>query len=82
MLVALTAVSGAAQAGKDLDAIKARGSLICGIAANGLAGFMVVDSQGKWTGLDVDVCRAVSAAIFGDAENAPSPPPSSVTRRR
>ncbi len=68
MLVALTAVSGAAQAGKDLDAIKARGSLICGIAANGLAGFMVVDSQGKWTGLDVDVCRAVSAAIFGDAE--------------
>ena len=68
MLVALTAMSGGAQAGKDLDAIKARGSLICGIAANGLAGFMVVDSQGKWTGLDVDVCRAVSAAIFGDAE--------------
>jgi len=68
MLVALTAMSGAAHAGKDLDAIKARGSLICGIAANGLAGFMVVDSQGKWTGLDVDVCRAVSAAIFGDAE--------------
>ena len=29
---------------------------------------MVVDSQGKWTGIDVDVCRAVSAAIFGDSE--------------
>ena len=68
LLVALTAIAGTAQAGKDLDAIKARGSLICGIAANGLAGFMVVDSQGKWTGLDVDVCRAVSAAIFGDSE--------------
>ena len=68
VLAALTAIAGTAQAGKDLDAIKARGSLICGIAANGLAGFMVVDSQGKWTGLDVDVCRAVSAAIFGDAE--------------
>ena len=68
VLVALTAIAGTAQAGKDLDAIKARGSLICGIAANGLAGFMVVDSQGKWTGIDVDVCRAVSAAIFGDSE--------------
>jgi len=57
-----------ALAGKDLDAVKARGVLICGVAAGGLAGFMSVDSKGKWTGLDVDVCRAVSAAIFGDAE--------------
>jgi general L-amino acid transport system substrate-binding protein len=68
VFAALTAIAGTAQAGKDLDSIKARGALICGIAANGLAGFMVVDSQGKWTGLDVDVCRAVAAAIFGDAE--------------
>jgi general L-amino acid transport system substrate-binding protein len=59
---------GSAQAGKDLDTIKARGTLICGVAANGLAGFMVVNSQGKWTGLDVDVCRAVAAALFGDSE--------------
>ncbi|MBS0547778.1 MAG: amino acid ABC transporter substrate-binding protein [Proteobacteria bacterium] len=66
-LAALMA-SGTAMAGKDLDAIKARGTLICGVAANGLAGFMVVSSQGKWTGLDVDVCRAVAASIFGDAE--------------
>jgi general L-amino acid transport system substrate-binding protein len=57
-----------ALAGKDLDAVKARGVLICGVAAGGLAGFMSVDSKGKWTGLDVDVCRAVSAAIFGDSE--------------
>ena len=68
VLAALTAIAGTAHAGKDLDAIKARGSLICGIAANGLAGFMVVDSRGKWTGINVDVCRAVAAAIFGDAE--------------
>ena len=68
VLAAVTTMAGAAQAGKDLDAIKARGSLICGIAANGLAGFMVVDSRGKWTGIDVDVCRAVAAAIFGDSE--------------
>ena len=34
----------------------------------GTAGFMMQDSQGKWVGLDVDVCRAVAAAIFGDSE--------------
>jgi general L-amino acid transport system substrate-binding protein len=68
--VGLAALSPATEAlaGKDLDAVKARGQLICGVAAGGLAGFMTVDSQGKWTGLDVDVCRAVSAAIFGDSE--------------
>jgi general L-amino acid transport system substrate-binding protein len=54
-------------AGKDLDAIKSRGQLICGVGT-GTAGFMLADSQGKWVGLDVDVCRAVAAAIFGDAE--------------
>ena len=57
-----------ALAGKDLDAVKARGTLICGVAAGGLAGFMSADSQGKWTGLDVDVCRAVAAVLFGDSE--------------
>jgi len=56
-----------AMAGKDLDAIKARGSLVCGVGT-GTAGFMLQDSQGKWVGLDVDVCRAVAAAIFGDSE--------------
>ena len=57
-----------ALAGKDLDTVRARGVLICGVAAGGLAGFMVADSQGKWTGLDIDVCRAVAAALFGDSE--------------
>ena len=60
-------MSGSAMAGKDLDAIKARGALVCGVPT-GIAGFAVADSQGKWTGLDVDVCRAVSAALFGDSE--------------
>ena len=60
--------SGHALAGKDLDAIKARGTLICGVAAGGLAGFMMADSQGKWKGLDIDVCRAVAAALFVDSE--------------
>ena len=66
--LATSSASGLAFAGKDLDAIKARGTLICGVAAGGLAGFMTVDSQGKWSGMDVDVCHAVAAVIFGDAE--------------
>jgi general L-amino acid transport system substrate-binding protein len=63
----LLGAAGTAHAGKDLDAVKARGQLICGVTT-GVAGFSVADSQGKWTGLDVDTCRAVSAAIFGDAD--------------
>ena len=49
-----------------LDDIKARGVLNCG--ANGqLPGFGMPDPQGVWTGLDVDFCRAIAAAIFNDA---------------
>ncbi|MDP3613906.1 MAG: transporter substrate-binding domain-containing protein, partial [Rubrivivax sp.] len=55
-----------AQAGKDLDAVKSRGTLVCGVNT-GLAGFSAADSQGKWTGLDVDYCRALAAAILNDA---------------
>jgi general L-amino acid transport system substrate-binding protein len=48
-----------------LKTVKDRGILNCG--ANGsLAGFGLPDAQGKWTGLDVDVCRAIAAAIFND----------------
>ena len=70
LAVGLAAVlpAGHAMAGKDLDAVRARGQLICGVAVGGVGGFMTVDSQGKWTGLNVDICRAVSAAIFGDSE--------------
>lgn len=56
-----------AKAGTDLDAVRARGELICGVG-EGTAGFMMADSKGKWTGLNVDVCRAVAAAIFGNSE--------------
>lgn len=62
---ATTLISLPAHAGKDLDAIKARGSLNCGVNT-GLAGFSQADSQGRWSGLDVDVCRAVAAAILSD----------------
>ena len=56
-----------AHAGKTLDAIKARGQVVCGVNT-GLAGFSAADSSGKWTGLDADVCRAIAAATLGDAE--------------
>jgi general L-amino acid transport system substrate-binding protein len=60
-----TVFAGAANAAM-LDTIKQRGSLNCG--ANGqLPGFGLPDAQGNWTGLDVDLCRAISAAIFNDS---------------
>ncbi len=55
-----------AQAGKTLDAIKQRGQVVCGVNT-GLAGFSQADSNGAWTGLDVDICRAIAAAVLGDA---------------
>ncbi|MDR2991437.1 MAG: transporter substrate-binding domain-containing protein, partial [Burkholderiaceae bacterium] len=54
-----------ALAGQTLNAVKQRGSLKCGVT-NGLAGFSAPDSKGNWTGLDVDTCRAVAAAVLGD----------------
>src|ERR1700747_3482410 len=54
-----------AHAGKTLDDIKARGQLICGVHT-GLPGFSAADSQGNWSGIDVDVCRAIAAAVLGD----------------
>jgi general L-amino acid transport system substrate-binding protein len=55
-----------AHAGKTIDAIKARGQLVCGVNAS-LPGFSAADSQGNWAGLDVDICKAVAATLMGDA---------------
>ena len=63
----MTLLAMPAQAGKTLDAIKARGQVICGVNT-GLAGFSAADSQGNWSGLDVDICRAIAAATLGDAD--------------
>ena len=65
-LTALSAAPAAAQQPTGLDAIRARGTLICGVNT-GVAGFAQPDSQGVWRGFDVDFCRAMAAAIFGDA---------------
>jgi general L-amino acid transport system substrate-binding protein len=64
----LTLVIGSpAWAGKTLDAVKQRDQVVCGVNT-GLAGFSAADSQGKWSGLDVDMCRAVAAAVLGNAD--------------
>jgi general L-amino acid transport system substrate-binding protein len=55
-----------ASSSKTLDAIKARGQVVCGVNV-GLAGFSAADSNGNWTGLDVDTCKAIAAAVLGDA---------------
>src|SRR5215813_5054919 len=65
-LAAALAVTATAASAQTLNTIKTRGTLNCG--ANGtLGGFGLPDAQGNWTGLDVDFCRALAAAIFNDA---------------
>jgi len=49
-----------------LDDVRAKGFVQCGVS-QGLPGFSNPDEAGNWTGIDVDVCRAVAAAVFGDA---------------
>jgi len=63
----LVLANGVALGGPTLDTVKARGKLVC--AANGnRAGFSALDSRGQWKGMDVDTCRAVAAAVLGDAD--------------
>jgi len=62
----LALVAGQVAAQGTLDAVHKKGYVQCGVNT-GLAGFSQPDSQGVWKGLDVDTCRAVAAAVFGDA---------------
>ena len=50
-----------------LDVVRKRGTLVCGVTP-GVSGFAAVDKAGRYSGLDVDICRAVAAAIFGTAD--------------
>jgi general L-amino acid transport system substrate-binding protein len=58
--------AGLAQAQNTTDAVAKKGFVQCGVNV-GLAGFSQPDSQGVWKGIDVDLCRAVAAAVLGDA---------------
>ena len=63
LILGLSATRGSAQT---LKKVQDRGSLMCGVS-QGLPGFSNPDDKGNWTGFDVDVCRAIAAAIFNDA---------------
>ena len=49
-----------------LDGVRRKGFVQCGVST-GIAGFSAPDAQGQWRGIDVDVCRAIAAAVLGDA---------------
>ena len=63
--VAALGLAASAASAATLDDVKAKGFLQCGVST-GLAGFSAPNDKGDWTGLDVDFCRAVAAAVFGD----------------
>ncbi|WP_434623550.1 amino acid ABC transporter substrate-binding protein [Azospirillum sp. B2RO_4] len=77
--VSALALSGTAQAGATFDGVKQKGYVQCGVNL-GLYGFSSPDDKGKWSGLDVDMCRAVAAAMFGDAEKVKYTPLSAQQR--
>lgn len=54
-------------AASTLEDTRDRGAVQCGVS-DGLPGFSSPDDEGNWQGIDVDVCRAVAAAVFGDAD--------------
>jgi general L-amino acid transport system substrate-binding protein len=65
-IAAAAALTASAASAQTLKAVKDRGALNCGVS-EGLYGFSVRDDKGTWTGFDVDLCRAVAAAVFNDA---------------
>src|SRR5882757_8240953 len=78
----LTASGAAAQQlapSPTLDAIKARGNIECGVHI-GLPGFSFANDKGEWSGLDVDYCRALAAAVLGDASKVKYTPTSAQQR--
>ena len=75
--IAATISTGAAAA--TLDDVKAKGFIQCGVS-QGVPGFSNADSNGEWSGIDVDACRATAAAIFGDAQKVKFTPLSAKER--
>ena len=66
LIVFAGVLSAPAAAQSTLDAVRAKGYVQCGVST-GIAGFSAPDSKGVWHGIDIDMCRAVAAAVFGDA---------------
>ena len=64
--MSLLVMATAAQAGETFDAVKKKGFVQCGVST-GIPGFSVADSKGQWQGIDIDLCKALAAAVFGDS---------------
>ena len=62
-----------------LALVKQRGQVLCGVTPN-VAGFALPDQQGNWTGLDVDYCRGIAAAVLGDAKKVKFVPVDTASR--
>ena len=77
-LVACVVLSASVSAETQLERVRKRGALTCGVAP-GVAGFALEDGPGRYTGLDIDVCRALAAAIFGSADKVRFVPAPSVS---
>lgn len=75
----IVATSGPAEAGQTLDAVRKNGLVRCGVSP-GVAFMSMPDSAGRWQGFDVEICRAVAAAVFGDAEKVKFVPTTAQTR--
>ena len=67
LLASVLAVSANTASAATLDDVQGKGFVQCGVS-QGLPGFSAFDDKGNWSGVDVDVCRAVAAAIFNDAK--------------
>src|SRR3954454_10887614 len=79
MLLALVLAGSHPACAQTLRAVKERGTLNCGVS-QGLLGFSSMDDKNIWTGFDVDICRAVAAAIFGDPAKVNFVPLDTATR--
>lgn len=66
MGLGLVAAAGLVHAGATFDNVKKKGFVQCGVST-GVPGFSNPDSKGNWTGIDIDICRGIAAAMFGDA---------------
>ncbi|MBX3581566.1 MAG: amino acid ABC transporter substrate-binding protein [Rhizobiaceae bacterium] len=77
--IAALGFAASAASADTLDDVKAKGFIQCGVNT-GLAGFSAPDDKGEWTGLDVDFCRAVAAAVFGDGSKVKFTPLSAKDR--
>ncbi len=77
--IAATALLAGYASAATLDDVKARGELNCGVNT-GLVGFAAPDANGNWQGFDVAICKAVAAAVLGDASKIKYVPTTSETR--